>query len=226
MLLSPIYSPPNLSTAPCLDTAPWPQQEAKKKPVAKLPNLWSLTFRWEDTWIQTSKEVSHEWRTPSCVCGARPHTVIQAGAMPPQHVTSREKCFVNSAAAVTHAAMSLQHLTRQHSFTSPLTLLKLKDTQFWLLAYNVKPHMALEVFLLPWAISSIKNPHHQIPWQVQQSHPRALGRTPPHPSSHPWAAMPTYTGPNLPLGRNSLPLCKWSLLPYRQHRLMLQFQSL
>lgn len=30
MLLSPIYSPPNLSTAPCLYTAPRPQQEGKK----------------------------------------------------------------------------------------------------------------------------------------------------------------------------------------------------
>lgn len=80
--------------------------------------------------------------------------------MSPQCVSSREKCFVNSAAAAIHTAMSLRFLPSPVSFMSPLTLFKLIDTrtQFWLLRYNMNPHMAPEwSFYCHGPFSPLKN---------------------------------------------------------------------
>lgn len=149
VLLSPIYSPPNLSIVPCLNTALWPQQEVKKKNSSKAAKPLVLNLQEGGHLDPDFKGRTQSHMSSSCymkdTLSVEPnHILIQVGTRPPQHVTSREKCFVNSAAAVIHAPMSLQHLTSWLSFTKPLILLELRDTQFWLLAYNVSPHVAPE----------------------------------------------------------------------------------
>lgn len=76
-------------------------------------------------------------------------------------------------------------------------------------------HSPRGIILLPWAVSSIKK--HTIRYSGRYSSHIPVLQAGPHP-------IPVHT-PELQsqftIARNNVPLCKCSLLPYRQHRLTL-----
>lgn len=108
-----------------------------------MPNLWSLAFRWEDTWIETFKErPSLTWVAPACL--VRPHTdwgsnhvssvcIIQTKVLCKQCSSSGS----NSHFAVALAKSSFFHI----SFD---TVQAYRHTLFWLPYYNMNPHMVLD----------------------------------------------------------------------------------
>lgn len=143
-----------------------------------MPNLWSLPFRWEDTWIETSKErPSLTWVAPACL--VRPHTHWGSN-----HVSS--VCIIqtkvlckqcSSNGSNSHFAVALA----KSSFfrISFDTVWAYRHTQFWLPYYNMNPHMVLhQSFYCHGPFSPLKKASDTLAGTAPMSHYLGLDLSP------------------------------------------------
>lgn len=113
---------------------------ARRWAIAELPDLWTLPFRYEDTWTRISEE------GPSCLIGTLPFQAARHADWGSNQVSS---------VCVCHPDKSALQTAQQQWFTQPChcstcqvqLLLKLQaythtHTQFWLISYNTNPHTA------------------------------------------------------------------------------------